>query len=329
MIPRGHHHTPAITPDTNSPTQLQASHGPRSSRQFWQSWHLWHFWQLSVLILLVACAPRVPALPGGPGVPFADYAAAYSEATGRCRGVRTFAGVLDLSGRASGTRIRARINAGFASPDRIRLEGLPPALAFGKPIFVLVGQPDGAMLVLPRDRRVLTGEPTERIIEALAGVALTAEELRAAVSGCGFGTVEPQGARAYENGWIAVDAGETTTWLRGAGGSWQPVAAVRGPVEIRYEEFSGAYPGRIRIRAAPAGSAAPSDLTLRVSDVDINTELGPEVFRESIPDGATPLTLEELRRSRPGSSNDAGQDTHPGTAGRGLRPAVSLRPLDR
>jgi hypothetical protein len=325
LILRGHQGTPAITPDTDSP-QLQTSQGPRSSRQ---SRQFWQFWQLSVFILFAGCAARPPALPGGPGAPFADYAAAYAEATARCRGVRTFAGVLDLSGRASGTRIRARINAGFASPDRIRLEGLPPALAFGKPIFVLVGQPDGAMLVLPRDRRVLTGEPTERIIEALAGVALTAEELRAAVSGCGFGIVEPQGARAYENGWIAVDAGETTMWLRHAGGSWQPAAAVRGSVEIRYEEFSSAYPGRIRIRTAPAGSGEPSDLTLRVSDVDINTELGPEVFRETIPEGATPLTLEELRRSRPGSSNDAGQDANPRTAGNRLPPAASFRRLDR
>lgn len=325
MILRGHQGTPVIAPDTDSP-ELQTSPRPPGS---WQLWQFWQFWQLPVLVLLVGCAARLPALPGGPGAPFADYAAAYSEATERCRGVRTFAGVLDLSGRASGTRIRARINAGFASPDRIRLEGMPPALAFGRPIFVLVGQPDGATLVLPRDRRVLTGEPTERIIEALAGVALTAEELRAAVSGCGFGIVAPQGARAYENGWIAVDAGETTTWLRNAGGSWQPIAAVRGPVEIRYEEFSGAYPGRIRIRAAPAGTGASSDLTLRVSDVDINTELGPEVFRENIPDGATPLTLEELRRSRPGSSNDADPDANPGTAGRMMPPAASFRRLDR
>jgi hypothetical protein len=268
-----------------------------------------------MLIGTAGCAARLPALPGGPGTPFADHATAYTQATERCRGVRTFAGVLNLSGRVSGTRLRARIDAGFASPGKIRLEGLPPALAFGRPIFVLVGTADEALLVLPRDKRVLTGQPTGRILEALAGVELTAEELRAVVSGCGFGVVEPQGGRGYENGWIAVDAGDTTAWLRNVQGQWQPLAVVRGPLEIRYEEFSGAYPTRIRIRAAPAGAGTQADLTFRLSDVDINTELGPEVFRVDVPPDATPLTLDELRQSRPGSSNESpGQDAAPAAA---------------
>jgi hypothetical protein len=257
---------------------------------------------ISLLILVAlaaaACTPKLPALPGGAGTPFPDYAAAYAQATEQCRGVRTYAGVLDLSGRAADARLRGRIHAGFAAPGQIRLEGTPPALAFGRPIFILVGRADDAMLILPRDRRVLTGAPTSAIIEALAGVALTADELRAAISGCGLGVVEPSGARAYENGWIAVEAGETTTWLRNNNGTWQPVATVRGPLEIRYEEFDGAYPSRIRIRTAPAASQATADIRLRASDVDINTELGPEVFREEVPLDATPITLEELRRSR-------------------------------
>lgn len=292
----------------------------------------WQFWQFPLAFALLGaagCAARLPALPAGPGTPFPDYAAAYAQATERCRGVRTFAGVLNLSGRVSGTRIRARIDAGFASPGRIRLEGLPPALAFGRPMFVLVGEPDGAMLVLPRDKRVLTGEPTERIIEALAGVALTAEELRAAVSGCGFGTVEPEAGRAYENGWIAVDSPGTTTWLRNADGAWQPLAVVRGPVDIRYEEFSGIYPSRIRIRTAPVESGADADLTFRVSDVDVNIELGPEVFRVDIPADATPLTIDELRRSRPGSSNEPpAPDTNAPPSEDGLSAPQRLSRLD-
>jgi len=302
-------------PESSPPTCSHALRGSSGSRQ---SGRLRQSLLAAILLGATGCAARLPALPGGPGTPLADYAAAYAQATERCRGVRTFAGVLNLSGRVSGTRIRARIDAGFASPGRIRLEGLPPALAFGRPIFVLVGEPDGAMLVLPRDKRVLTGEPTERIIEALAGVELTAEELRAVVSGCGFGPVEPQGASAYENGWIAVQAPATTTWLRNTEGAWQPLAAVRGPVEIRYEEFSGAYPSRIRIRTAPVDSGTRADLTFRVSDADINIELGPEVFRVDVPADATPLTLDELRQSRPGSSNESPSlDVQPPAADRG------------
>ena len=260
-----------------------------------------HF-RIALVIVIAAgsgCAPRLAPLPGGLGTPFADYAEAYAEATARCRGVRTYVGVLDLSGRAGEERIRGRVEAGFAAPGLIRLEGRPPALAFGRAIFVLVGRASDATLILPRDRRVLTDAPTDAIIETLAGVALTADELRAIVSGCGLGLVEdPSGARAYEDGLVAVNGAETTTWLRNAEGTWRPFATVRGPLEIRYEEFNGAYPTRIRIRTAPADFGAHADLTVRTSDVDINTDLDPEVFREPVPDDCIPITLDELRRAR-------------------------------
>jgi hypothetical protein len=254
-----------------------------------------------------SCAPKLAALPGGPGTPFADYAAAYADAIGRCRGVRTFAGVIDLSGRVADERLRARIDAGFAEPGRIRLEGQPPALAFGRPIFILAGDATDATLVLPRDRRYLTGVPAADIVEALTGVTLTADQLRSVVGGCGLGAGEPSAGRAYANGWIAVEVGDTTTWLQNVRGAWQPRAAVRGPLEVRYEEFGGAHPTRIRIRTAPKGSGQASDLTLRLSDVDINIDLAPGVFEVEIPKDATPMTLDELRRARPAGRAEGGR----------------------
>jgi len=246
-----------------------------------------------------ACAARLSPLPDGAGAPFAAYAEAYDEATARCRGVRTYAGVIGLSGRAAGDRLRGRVDAGFAEPGRIRLEGRPPALAFGRPYFILVAQDGEATLLLPRDRRVLTGEPAEAIIDALTGVALTPDELRAAVGGCGLGVVEPTGARAYEDGLVAVDsAGGGATWIRRGENGWRPYATVRGLLEIRYEEFAGAYPARIRIRTAPPDESARADITLRLSDVDVNIDLGPDVFQQEIPADAMPITLDELRRAR-------------------------------
>ena len=131
---------------------------------------------LMFLVSVSACAPRLAPLPSGPGTSFPGFADAYAEATGRCRGVRTYVGVLDLTGRAGDDRLRGRVDAGFASPGLIRLEGRPPALAFGRPVFILVGRENDATLLLPRDQRVLTNAPTEAIIETLAGVALTADE---------------------------------------------------------------------------------------------------------------------------------------------------------
>lgn len=242
------------------------------------------------------CAPRLAPLPSGPGTPAANYAEAYSEASASCRGIRTLSVSLGLSGRAGDTPLRGRIDAGFASPGQIRLEGSPP-MAFGRPLFILVGRQSDATLLLPRDKRVLTDARAEAIIERLAGVALSADELRAVVSGCGFGFVEPQEGRSYGDGWMAVTGAEGTSWLRNRDGEWRLNAAVREPLEIRYEAFASQFPARIRIRTTPSSAGPRADIVLKVADVDANIELGPEVFRVEIPDDAAPITLEELSRA--------------------------------
>lgn len=257
----------------------------------------------SLLFILICaglsgCAPKLTPLPSGPGTPATDYAAAYSQATDRCQGVRTLRASLGLSGRAGDTPLRGRIAAGFAAPGQIRLEGSPP-IAFGRPLFVLVGRGAEATLVLPRDKRVLTSAAPEAIIETLAGVALTADELRAVVSGCGFGFGEPSGGTRYGTEWMALEGNGGTTWLRSTNGVWRVGAVVRPPLEIRYEEFASAHPSRIRIRTTPDGAAKRADITLNVSDVDMNVPLEPEVFRVEVPDDAVPITLEELRRALP------------------------------
>jgi alpha-ketoglutarate-dependent taurine dioxygenase len=39
---------------------------------------------------------------------------------------------------------------------------------------------------------------------------------------------------------------------------------------------------------------------LTLSQVELNTPLGPDVFRVQIPRDADPITIDELRRARPG-----------------------------
>ncbi len=179
----------------------------------------------------------------------------------------------------------------------MRLEAKAP---FGRSVFVLVArQASEATLVLPRDKRVLSGSPADVIVEALTGVRLDANELRAIVSGCGPGLAEPKAARMYPGGWLAVDADERTIWLRQIGGAWRVVGAARGGIEIRYDQYQGDRPSVVRLRTTGASASAASDLTLRISDVDINVPLGPEVFQVEIPPDAAPLSLAELRRSGP------------------------------
>jgi len=234
-------------------------------------------------------------LPVGAGSPYPDFHSAYDGATASCRSVKTITASMAMSGRAGATKLRGRIDAGFAAPDRARLEGLHPV--FGKPVFVLVADGGRGTLVLTREDRVLRDAAPDRIVEALAGVALGPEALRTAVSGCGFGG-SPGPGRSYSNGWVAAPTGDGDTYLRKGAAGWEIAAATRGPVTIAYADYTNGRPGTIRIRSQSADRTT-ADLTLRLSDVDINTTLDPRTFDVVLPDHPVALTLDELRRAGP------------------------------
>lgn len=258
---------------------------------------------LPLACCLASCAPKAPTLPSGSGLPFPDFAAAYTQATGTCSGVKTITAAIALSGRAGRTKLRGRIDAGFAAPAALRLEGVHP---FGKPVFILVAHDEQATLVLPRDARVLRNARPAAIVEALAGVPLGPQEMRWAVAGCGLGPVTPDEGRAYPSGWAALAAGETTTYVRQIDGRWRIVAVTRGPLTVSYDDYSGGRPAAVRIRMAEAGAPA-ADLTLRLSQVEINSALAREVFEVEVPSDAAPLTLEELRQAGPLGRSDENQ----------------------
>ena len=245
-----------------------------------------------LLGLAAACGPPPrPSLPSGDGTPFTGFAAAYDEAVAECGQVQSVTAELALSGRAGTTKLRGRISAGLAAPSDIVLEGLHPV--FGKPIFILIGRGDTAMLFLPRDNRVLRGEPAAAIVEALAGVSLGPSELRAAVAGCGLEKTTPTSGRAFGNDWLALESPAGTAYLRRIDGRWRMAAAIRDAVTVQYGDFKAGRPGTVFVKTKVA------DLAMRVSNVEINVPLDPRVFEIEIPKDAAPLTLEELRRSGP------------------------------
>jgi len=252
------------------------------------------------LCAAAACAPKPPSLPSGAGSPFPDFPSAYQQATASCRGVTTLTASMAMSGKAGKTKLRGRIDAGFAAPGRARLEGIPP---FGKPVFVLVADQGKGTLVLTRDDRVLRDAPPEAIVEALAGVALAPDDLRTVVTGCGFGAAAPEG-RSYPNGWIGGTSSDGAVYLRRAGAGWEVAAATRGGIVVTYEDYAAGRPATIRVRAE-SGGAATADLTLRLSDVALNTTLDPKTFdiTADLPDHPVPLTLDELRRAGPMGSD--------------------------
>lgn len=245
-------------------------------------------------LLLGACAPGAPKLPTGAGVPYPGFASAYAQATEHCR-VNTITAVMSMSGRVGGQRLRGRVDVGLAEPDRMVLEAVAP---FGKPFFVLGASGGEATLVLPRDNRFLRGAKPEAIVEALTGVLLTPADLRAVLAGCGVPSDAPTGGRAFDDEWLAVDASGTTTWLRRTDGRWHVAAATRGSVAVHYADFMSNRPSTVRLRMIGTERAA-ADMTLRLSDVEVNTPLDAAVFKIEVPRDAAPLTLEELRRAGP------------------------------
>jgi hypothetical protein len=246
-----------------------------------------------LLLLSIGCAPRAPTLPSGGGVPFPGFADAYAQATGGCREVTTLTAVLSLSGRAGSQRLRGRIDAGLEAPDRIVLEATAP---FGRPYFVLAASGGSSTLVLPRDARVLRGAPPQAIVEAMTGVSLEPAELRNVLAGCGIPGGTPASGQSFDGGWASVEAGASAQWLRQVVGRWRVAASVRDALAVYYADFGASRPATVRIRVS---SGRDADLTLRLSDVDVNVPLDPAVFNLDVPSGAAPITLEELRRAGP------------------------------
>ena len=246
-------------------------------------------------IVATACAPKPPTLPTGAAAPFPEFPSAYQQATAACRETRTLTASMALSGKAGSTTLRGRIDAGFATPARARLEGIAP---FGRPVFVLVADGARGTLVLPREDRVLKDAAPDRIVEALAGVPLGPDALRTVVSGCGFGGSPAAEGRSYPNGWISAPTRDGAVYLRRAGERWEIAAATRGPLTVTYADLSAGRPSTIRLRAESQGRVT-ADLTLRLSDVEINTTLDPRTFEVELPPHPVPLTLEELRRAGP------------------------------
>jgi hypothetical protein len=200
---------------------------------------------------------------------------------------------LGLSGRAGTTTLRGNVDAGFEAPDRIRLEGRHP---LGRPVFILVAGAGSSTLYMPRDDRVLRNVPPESIVEALVGVSLAPGDLRSLVSGCGFGVADPTEGREYSAGYVGVSTGGSTTYLRREQNVWRVVAAARPPLTVLYSGSASGRPATLRV----VSTATPrADLTVRLSDVNINVAMEAAAFAVDVPAAAQPLTLDELRHAGP------------------------------
>jgi len=273
----------------------------------------------SLLLDAASCGAPLMKLPAGPGGFAADAAAVIADATAVCTSISTMSAEIGVSGSVGGQRLRGRLLAGLAPPASARLEAVAPA---GSPLFIFVASGDDATLLLPRDDRVLEHGPPAAVLEAVAGVPLDGADLKAALTGCAQAPDHARG-RMLGPDWRIVPDGPTEIYLQrdrqssrwrlvatryhAANGSSEagdpstgaglPRASSRGDWRAEYRDFQNGLPQTVHL---VADDAHRFDLTLALSQVDVNVPLGPEVFRVQIPRSALPTTLDELRHARPG-----------------------------
>jgi outer membrane biogenesis lipoprotein LolB len=218
----------------------------------------------------------------------------HAQVSAACRDVRTLTAELGLRGRAGGQRLSGRVVAGFERPASMRLEAVAP---FGQPAFILAAQNGTALLLLPRESRVLRGQPPEAILGALVGVSLAPPDLQALLTGCVLPNPKPMAGRLHANGWASITLeGGAEIYLRRTA-MWEVRAARRDGWQIEYPGWQGRFPQSVRLV-----SDTPSvnvDLTATLSQVEANIDLESKAFSVDVPPDARPLTIEELRDSGP------------------------------
>jgi outer membrane biogenesis lipoprotein LolB len=242
-----------------------------------------------------ACAARGITFPTDPGVPFDDFAQVHDQLTESCRGVRTLTTELALAGRAGERSLRGRVVAGFERPASMRLEGVAP---FGAPAFILAARDMMAVLLLPRDDRVLKGERAEEILGALTGVTLAPADLQAILTGCVSSNPKPTSGRRHENGWASIELeGGARVFLQQQNKAWQMRAARIEGWQLEYPAWQGRFPQTVRLQSDRPGVNV--NLTATLSQVESNVDVDPAAFTVRVPDTARSLTLDELRAAGP------------------------------
>jgi len=105
--------------------------------------------------------------------------------------------------QAGTTKLRGRVDAGFAAPARARLEGIAP---FGKPVFVLVADDGKGHARCSRATAASCGTRRPiRIVESASRRAARATRCRKpSLAGCGFPPAPLRGrAQRFSNGWVS------------------------------------------------------------------------------------------------------------------------------
>jgi hypothetical protein len=244
-----------------------------------------------VLAITSACATRRFTPPNASPVPLAASEAGgiWLDATRACVAVRSYNGEIRPSGRVADARVRGlTLFVGVDDQDRMGIE----AEAGSRPVFTLKGTTRQATLWLPQENRVVEA-PAHRMLDAIVGLELGASRLLALFSGCiaSNTTIE----RADRLGQVVrVTTPDAVVYLERDGEHWMTRAGAFGDLIVDYPQREGEWPDRILVRTAE-GRVPRVDLSLEVAARVINREFPPGTFVVSVPAGAVPASVEDLR----------------------------------
>lgn len=254
---------------------------------------------LLAAVMTVSCGAPLMKLPAGPGGPASDARDAFAEATAKCDAVSSITAAVAVRGSVGGRRLRGRLDVGLAPPASARIEAVVP---FGQPVFIFVARGGDATLLLTRDNRVLERGRPEAVLEAITGVPLDPADLRTALIGCASGPDVTQG-RQLGDDWRVLPAGLDLIYLRRdpRTAPWRLVAVAHRPPGRRewraeYRDFKDGFPQTVRFASSERDRF---NLTLELSQVDLNIPLPAGAFDVKIPASAESITLDELRRAGP------------------------------
>lgn len=229
-------------------------------------------------------------------MPLTDYAEIWDSVSNSCRSVRSMDLMIVFRGNTGETRFRrTRTRTAFERPGALRLEGLAP---FGAPAFIFVAQLGEAVLLLPRDRKVVRNASAANLLHALAGLALDPEDVGALLTGC----VVPDGvavaARAYGEQWVAIDLeGGASVYVKEIDNERLITIGTSGDLTVEYSEHIRGLPRHAQIQLGTGSSR--TDLSVDLSQVTINTDFDSVVFAATVPEGFESITLDDLRRRSP------------------------------
>lgn len=243
-----------------------------------------------------ACTARLYSPPTGPGVPFAEAAGVWRDLTARCSSTRVFVAEIRVDGWVGPTRQRfsAALHSALTRENDVYLEVPGPGRSFVQ----MAGRAERAVLLLPRDERVLRA-PTRDIVEALTGLKWDAVDLLNVLSGCVTAPGAAMTGVSYGEDQASLELGDgARAWIRRVDGAWQLEAATRDGLLVEYRAREGAFPSDVRVSDASPGTT-PLLVTFRVSQLQANVALEPAVFTLKVPDAFVPMTLDDLRSVRP------------------------------